>query len=188
VAIADGRIVDVGPDLPSDLPEVDMTGLVLSPGFVDPHTHYDAQLFWDPDLTPSSWHGVTTVVMGNCGFTVAPTRPEHRDIVYRTLENVEGMTDESLEAGLPWSFETYPEFLAQADRVPKRLNVACMIGHTALRWYVLGDDAPERVATRDEVDRMCSLVREALELGAVGFSTSRHNHVGAFGKPVPSRA
>src|SRR5580658_8622151 len=92
VAVADGRIVGVGPDLPDDFPTVDLTGLVLAPGFVDPHTHYDAQVFWDPGLTPSSWHGVTTVVMGNCGLTVAPTRPDHHDVVVRTLENVEGMS------------------------------------------------------------------------------------------------
>jgi N-acyl-D-aspartate/D-glutamate deacylase len=192
VAIADGRIVGVGPDLDAhvgaDFDVVDLSGLVLSPGFVDPHTHYDAQVFWDPDLTPSSWHGVTSVVMGNCGFTVAPTRPAHRDVIVRTLENVEGMTLETLQAGLPWSFETFPEYLSRVDAVRKRLNVACMVGHTALRWYVLGDDAADREATDDEVDRMCDLVREALACGAVGFSTSRHNHVGAFGKPVPSRA
>ena len=145
-------------------------------------------MFWDPDFTPSSWHGVTTVVTGNCGFTLAPTRPEHRDVIMRTLENVEGMPLAALEAGLQWSFDTFPEYLAAVDGLPKRLNVACMIGHTALRWFVLGDDAWERRATDDEVSRMCELVREALVCGAVGFSTSLHTHVGAFGKPVPSRA
>ncbi|MFI5046426.1 MAG: amidohydrolase family protein [Acidimicrobiia bacterium] len=188
VAIADGRIEAVGPDLESDAAEVDLAGLVLAPGFIDPHTHYDAQLFWDPDLTPSSWHGVTTVVTGNCGFTVAPTRPAHRDVIIRTLENVEGMTVETLVAGMPWTFETFPEYLGAVAALPKRLNVACMIGHTTLRWYVLGDEAADREATEVEVDRMCELVREAIEAGAVGFSTSRHDHVGAFGKPVPSRA
>ena len=107
VLVRDGVIVEVGP-----LPEthgrqdIDLSGLVLSPGFVDPHTHYDAQVFWDRDLTPSSWHGVTTAVMGNCGFGVAPTRPEHREIVLRTLERVEGMPIEALRLGLPWVFET----------------------------------------------------------------------------------
>jgi N-acyl-D-aspartate/D-glutamate deacylase len=188
VAIADGRIVAVGPDQPDDFPTVDLSGLVLAPGFVDPHTHYDAQVFWDPGLTPSSWHGVTTVVMGNCGFTVAPTRPEHREVVVRTLENVEGMSADALRAGLPWSFETFPDYVAAIDALPLRLNVANLIGHTALRWYVLGDDAPDREATPSEIDRMCALVREALSHGAVGLSTSFHNHIGAFGKPVPSRA
>jgi N-acyl-D-aspartate/D-glutamate deacylase len=190
VAVAGARIVDIGTDLDGvdDFEVVDLDGLVLAPGFVDPHTHYDAQVFWDPGLTPSSWHGVTTAVMGNCGFTVAPTRPDHRDVIVRTLENVEGMTVDTLEAGLPWTFETFPEFLDAVDRTPKRVNVACMIGHTTLRWYVLGDDAPDRLATDGEIDAMCSLVREALDHGAVGLSTSRHDHVGAFGKPVPSRA
>jgi N-acyl-D-amino-acid deacylase len=167
---------------------VDLTGLVLSPGFIDPHTHYDAQILWDADLTPSSWHGVTTVVMGNCGFTLAPTRPEHREVIVKTLEQVEGMSAEALDAGITWSFETFPEYLRQVDQRPKRLNVACMIGHTALRWYVLGDGAPERQANSHEIGRMQELVREAMDYGAIGFSTSRHNHVGAFGKPVPSRA
>jgi N-acyl-D-aspartate/D-glutamate deacylase len=188
VAIDGGRIVEVGKNLSYDCDEVDLSGLVLAPGFVDPHTHYDAQIFWDPDLTPSSWHGVTTVVTGNCGFTVAPTRPSHRDVIVRTLENVEGMPREALEAGIPWSFESFPEYVRDVDALGKRLNMACLIGHTALRWFVLGDDAPDREATRDEIDRMCELVRGALACGAVGFSTSQHTHVGAYGKPVPSRA
>jgi N-acyl-D-amino-acid deacylase len=188
VAIEGGHIVAVGRDLPSDAVEVDLTGLVLSPGFIDPHTHYDAQIFWDADLTPSSWHGVTTVVTGNCGFTLAPTKPEHREVIVKTLEQVEGMSASALEAGLTWSFETFSEYLGQIDRRPKRLNMACMVGHTALRWYVLGDDAWEREATSDEVGRMQGLLGEAIESGAIGFSTSRHTHVGAFGRPVPSRA
>ncbi len=188
VAIAGGRIVGVGPGLASDLPEVDLSGLVLTPGFIDPHTHYDAQVFWDPDLTPSSWHGVTTIVAGNCGFSVAPTRPAHREIIVRTLEQVEGMSVAALEAGLDWNFESFPEYLRAVDQIDKRLNVACMIGHTTLRWFVMGEDATERHATDDELTRMRQLVGEALECGAVGFSSSRHNHVGAYGKPVPSRA
>ena len=188
VAVEGGRIVGVGSDLGFDYEEVDLSGLVLSPGFVDPHTHYDAQVFWDPDITPSSWHGVTSVVTGNCGFTLAPTRPAHRDVIIRTLENVEGMSVAALEAGLPWSFETFPEYLRAVDGLDKRLNVACMIGHTALRWFVLGDEATERQASSAEVARMCELVTEAMDCGAIGFSSSQHNHVGAFGKPVPSRA
>ena len=104
VAIEGGRIVGVGPNLRFDGPEIDLTGLVLSPGFIDPHTHYDAQVFWDPDFTPSSWHGITTVVTGNCGFTLAPTRPSHRDVIVRTLQNVEGMPLAALQAGVQWSF------------------------------------------------------------------------------------
>src|ERR1700692_2200959 len=99
---------------------VDLDGLVLAPGFIDIHTHYDAQVLWDPDLTPSSWHGVTTVVMGNCGFGIAPTRPEHRSTIARTLENVEGMSVDALEAGIPWTFETFPEYLDTLDATAKR--------------------------------------------------------------------
>ncbi len=165
---------------------VDLDGLVLAPGFIDIHTHYDAQILWDGDLTPSSWHGVTSVVMGNCGFGLAPTRPEHRDTVVRTLENVEGMSAEALNAGIDWCFESFPEYLAAIEARPKRLNVGAFIGHTPLRLFVLGGD--ERAATDDELDTMRALVVEAMEAGAIGFSTSRQPaHQGAYGRPVPSR-
>ncbi|SEG83907.1 N-acyl-D-aspartate/D-glutamate deacylase [Thermomonospora echinospora] len=164
----------------------DLDGLTLAPGFIDVHTHYDAQILWDSDLTPSSWHGVTSVVMGNCGFGVAPTRPEHRETVIRTLENVEGMSMEALEAGIDWCFETFPEYLAALDRRPKRLNVGAFLGHTPLRLFVTGGE--ERPATADEIEAMRGVVREAVEAGAIGFSTSRQPaHQGAFGRPVPSR-
>jgi N-acyl-D-amino-acid deacylase len=165
---------------------IDLDGLTLAPGFIDVHTHYDAQILWDADLTPSSWHGVTSVVMGNCGFGVAPTHPEHREIITRTLENVEGMSVEALDEGIDWCFETFPEYLAAIDARRKRLNVAAFIGHTPLRLFVVGGD--ERAATPDEVEAMCAIVREAIDAGAVGFSTSRQPaHQGAFGRPVPSR-
>jgi N-acyl-D-amino-acid deacylase len=190
VAVTDGRIEAVG--TPGELaPEagtevVDLDGLVLAPGFIDIHTHYDAQILWDPDLTPSNWHGVTSVIMGNCGFGVAPTRPEHRDIIVRTLENVEGMSAAALEVGIDWCFETYPEYLAAIDALPKRLNVGAFIGHSPLRLFAVGTD--ERAATAEEVELMCDLVREAMAAGAIGFSTSRQPaHQGAYGRPVPSR-
>ena len=146
-------------------------------------------MLWDRDLTPSSWHGVTTVIMGNCGFGIAPTRPADRDVILRTLENVEGMTLEALEAGLPWTFETFPEYLDAIDAEPTRLNVAALFGHTPLRFYVMGDDATEREATDDEVTRMKALLAEGLDAGAIGLSSSRtDSHIGAHGKPVPSRA
>src|SRR6476660_8890579 len=132
----------------------DRIAAVLAPGFVDIHTHYDAQITWDPDFTPSSWHGVTTVVMGNCGFGIAPTRPEHRPVIARTLENVEGMSVEALTEGIDWDFETFPEYLDAVERKPKRLNVGALLGHTPLRLYVMGDEATERAATDDEVARM----------------------------------
>src|ERR1700761_655774 len=119
---------------------VDLDGLVLAPGFIDIHTHYDAQILWDGDLTPSSWHGVTSVVMGNCGFAVAPTRPEHRDTIVRTFENVEGMSADALNAGLDWCFTTFPEYLEALEQRGKRLNVGAFLGHTPLRLYVLGGE------------------------------------------------
>src|SRR5436190_2547620 len=138
VGVEGGRIVAVGDAPANGAQQVDLDGLVLAPGFVDIHTHYDAQVLWDRDLTPSCWHGVTTVVMGNCGFGIAPTRPEHRSTIARTLENVEGMSVEALEAGIPWTFETFPQYLDALDADATRLNVAAMIGHTPLRLYVLG--------------------------------------------------
>jgi N-acyl-D-amino-acid deacylase len=190
VAVAGDRIAAVRP--PGELSPragaevVDLDGLVLAPGFVDVHTHYDAQVLWDGDLTPSSWHGVTSVVMGNCGFGVAPTRPEHRDTIVRTLENVEGMAVEALEAGIDWCFESFPSYLDALDRRRKRLNVGAFLGHTPLRLFVVG--AEERPATADEVATMRGVLREAMEAGALGFSTSKQPaHQGAYGRPVPSR-
>ncbi|MCE2391962.1 MAG: amidohydrolase family protein [Proteobacteria bacterium] len=189
VGITGDRISGLGELDPRDAREtLDLEGLVLAPGFIDPHTHYDAQLLWDPDLTPSSWHGVTSVVMGNCGFGVAPTRPEHRDWIVRTLENVEGMSRAALQSGLDWSFESFPDYLDLLDRIPKRIHAAAMLGHTPLRRFVIGEAATERAATPQELRRMAGLLGEALDAGAAGFSPSRNeSHVGAYGRPVPSR-
>jgi N-acyl-D-amino-acid deacylase len=179
---------DVGQAEAAGAEEVQLDGLVLAPGFIDVHTHYDAQIVWDPDLTPSSWHGVTSVVTGNCGFSVAPNRPELRETLIRTLENVEAMSFEALSAGLTWSFETFPEYLEAVRRLPPRCNVGPMIGHSALRLYVLGAEAYERQATDEEIARMRALVVEAMEAGAFGFATSRtSSHAGDQGRPVPSR-
>jgi N-acyl-D-amino-acid deacylase len=190
VAVTGDRISAIGG--PGELtPEpathvVDLNGLTLAPGFIDIHTHYDAQILWDGDLTPSSWHGVTSVVMGNCGFGIAPARPEHRETLVRTLENVEGMSMEALNAGIDWCFETFPEYLGALDARRKRLNVGAFIGHTPLRLFVLGGE--ERPATSDEIETMRLLLREAIDAGAIGVSTSRQPaHQGAFGRPVPSR-
>ncbi|HTR71612.1 MAG TPA: amidohydrolase family protein [Mycobacteriales bacterium] len=190
VAVTGDRISGVGapgelvPD--ADTSVVDLGGLTLAPGFIDVHTHYDAQILWDGDLTPSSWHGVTSVVMGNCGFGVAPTRAEHQDIIVRLLENVEGMSMDALNEGIDWCFETFPEYIAEIDRRPKRLNVGAFIGHSPLRLYVLGGE--ERAATEAELATMRELVREAMSVGAIGVSTSRQPaHQGAYGRPVPSR-
>ncbi len=187
VAVVDGRIEAIGPDL-DGARVLDATGCAVTPGFIDIHTHYDAQVFWDPALRPSSSHGVTTVVAGNCGFTIAPTRPEHHDLIVHTLENVEDMDPATLVAGMVWDFETFPEYLDAVGRRGTLLNFTAYIGHSALRLYVMGDDAYERAATADEIERMAGLVRDALDAGAAGFSTSfSFAHRGVDGKPVPSR-
>jgi len=190
VRIADGRVAEVGPDLPTEGVErvLDADGCVVAPGFIDIHTHYDAQVFWDPSLTPSSFHGVTTVVAGNCGFSIAPTRPEHQDLIARTLENVEDMDVAALAAGVPWDFSSFPEYLASVGGRPLGLNFTAYVGHTALRLYVMGDAAYERAATPEEIERMVEVLGESLEAGAAGFATSiAPTHRGAGGRPVPSR-
>jgi N-acyl-D-aspartate/D-glutamate deacylase len=191
VLIRESRIAAVGQDLASEAPTaeaVDLSGLVLSPGFIDVHTHLDAQVLWDPDLTPSTWHGVTTVVVGNCGFGIAPTRPEHQQSIIRTLENVEGMSVDALNEGIGWSFETFPEYLDTVDRLPKRCNFAALIGHSPVRLYVMGPDCMEREATEDEILQMKEITAAAMSAGAIGFSSSVSPvHVGDGGRPVPSR-
>jgi N-acyl-D-aspartate/D-glutamate deacylase len=187
LAIADGRIVAVGTDLSGDN-SIDATGCVIAPGFIDIHTHYDAQVFWDPALTPSCFHGVTTVVAGNCGFSIAPTMPDRRTLIARTLEKVEDMDPESLAAGIPWDFTTFPEYLGSIERRGTVLNFAAFIGHTPLRIFVMGDEASGRTATPDEVAQMATIVREAMDAGAAGFATSfAITHLGADGQPIPSR-
>ncbi len=187
VAVTDGVISGIGAGL-DGREELDASGAVVAPGFIDIHTHYDAQVFWDPALRPTSSHGVTTVVAGNCGFTIAPTRPEHRDTIVRTLENVEDMDPATLLAGIEWDFETVPEYLDAVARRGTDLNFTAYVGHSALRLYVLGDAAYERAATPDETARMAALVQEGIAAGAAGFSTSfSFAHRGVDGRPVPSR-
>jgi len=190
VGIRDGRIAALG-DAPGRAREtLDATGRIVAPGFVDIHTHYDAQVLWDRMLSISPWHGVTTVVIGNCGFGVAPTRPEHRELILRTLEKVEGMSFDALTAGLgrDWPFETFPEYLDAIERRGVAINVGVLLGHTPLRLYVMGEEATERAATAEETLRMRALVRQALAAGAVGLATSKSpTHVGWAGRPVPSR-
>src|SRR3954470_24815829 len=187
VRIADRRVVEMAPRLRGD-EELDATGCVVAPGFIDIHTHYDAQGFWDPALRPTSYHGVTTVVAGNCGFTIAPTRPEHHDVIVRTLENVEDMDAATLVAGTVWGFQTHPEYMALVRSRGTVLNFTAYVGHSAVRLWVMGDAAYEREATADEIAEMCRVVQEAIHAGAAGFSTSfAFTHRGMDGKPVPSR-
>lgn len=190
VGITGGQVAALG-DAPEDARQViDASGKIVSPGFVDIHTHYDAQVLWDRMVTISPWHGVTTAVIGNCGFGIAPTRPEHRKLILQTLENVEGMSLDALQAGVgdDWPFETFPEYLDTVENHGMAINLAVLIGHTPLRLYVMGEDAVEREATDAEVATMKAIAREAMQAGALGFATSKAlTHVGYAGKPVPSR-
>src|SRR5436190_2983048 len=190
VGIRRGRIAALGAVSGPATRVIDADGAVVAPGFVDIHTHYDVQVFWDRMLTISPWHGVTSVVMGNCGFGVAPTRPADRDLVLRTLESVEGMSLEALRAGIgaEWPFESFAEFLAAIERRGTAINAGALVGHTPVRLYVMGEEATEREATDEEIGQMRGLVRDALRAGALGFATSKSpTHVGWAGRPVPSR-
>ena len=187
VLVKQGRIAEIGKGLSGDR-ELDAEGAVVAPGFIDIHTHYDAQVFWDPALTPSCFHGVTTVVAGNCGFSIAPTRAADRETIALTLEKVEDMNPASLMEGIPWDFETFPEYLASVERRGTLLNYGAYVGHTALRLFHMGADAYEREATDAEVAAMSRSVQEAMQAGAVGLATSfAPTHVGIGGKPVCSR-
>lgn len=190
LGITDGKVVAIGKAEGAATTTIDAKGKVVSPGFVDVHTHYDAQILWDRMLSISPWHGVTTTVIGNCGFGVAPTRAAHRKIIMQTLEKVEGMSLEALEAGLgtAWPFETFPQYLDTLEKRGSAINVAALFGHTPLRLYVMGEESTERAATPDEIGKMKILVREAMDAGAIGFGTSVSvSHSGYGGKPVPSR-
>ena len=152
--------------------EIDASGLVLAPGWVDIHTHYDGQVTWDPEVTPSSWHGVTTVVMGNCGVGFAPVRPEGKDFLIELMEGVEDIPGTALHEGIDWAWETFPEYLDALDRTPRVLDIAAQVPHAALRAYVLGDRAHEE-PDADDIAAMAKLTEDALNAGAAGFSTSR---------------
>ena len=167
---------------------LDAHGLALMPGIIDNHTHYDAQVTWDPYCVPSPALGVTTAVIGNCGFTIAPCRPSDRERIMRNLTQVEGMSLDVLRQGIDWQFESVPQYLDFLERRGCAINLAAFVGHSSVRTFVMGDDAPRRAATAEEVDRMRELVADALKAGAIGFATSTSPaHNGEGGLPMPSR-
>ncbi len=188
VGVKDGRIVTIGRIAEPADEVIDADGLVVTPGFVDGHTHMDAQIFWDPIGTCSCYHGVTSVVMGNCGFTLAPCREAEADLVFRNLERAEDISRESLLAGIRWRWETFPEFLDVLESLPKGINYASYVGHSALRTYVMGERAFTETANEDDIAAMTGQVTEALKAGALGFSTSRSiSHRTSDDRPVASR-
>lgn len=188
VAIREGTIVEVGNVSGSARREIDAEGLVLAPGFIDHHTHYDAQITWDPLLTSSCWHGVTSVVMGNCGVGVAPCRAQERGIVAWDLVNVEAMPYEVLLNGVTWAWESFPEYLAAISKRPLGINAGFLVPLSALRFFVLGGEAAERAARPEEIAKMVELLRQAMRAGAFGFSLSMlRQHIGYQGRPLSSR-
>jgi N-acyl-D-aspartate/D-glutamate deacylase len=188
VAVSDGHIVEMGRVGGGASEEIDAEGHVVTPGFVDLHTHMDAQIFWDPMGSCSCWHGVTSVVMGNCGFTLAPSRASARELVVRNLERAEDIDAEAMGQGVDWSFETFREYLDTLRSLPKGINYSACIGHSALRTYAMGERAFKETATDDDLQVMRAELRDALRAGAAGFTTSRTlNHQTSDDRPVASR-
>src|SRR5579871_4979864 len=188
VGIVGDRIAFVGRIRERGARDIDADGHVVTPGFIDGHTHMDAQVFWDPSGSSSCWHGVTTAVMGNCGFSLAPVRDDERALVVRNLERAEDINPAALAAGIDWSFRTFPEYLDAVDRLPKGINYASQIGHSALRTWAMGERAFDEEAKDDDLALMCRHLAEAMEAGAIGFSTSRSiHHETSDNRPVASR-
>ena len=189
LAVHQGKIVGIGRNLAFTANHcVDASGLALMPGIIDSHTHYDAQITWDARVRPSPALGVTTAVIGNCGFTIAPCRPKDRELTMRNLTQVQGMSLQVLQPGIDWDFETFPEYLEMLRKKQCAINVAAYIGHSSVRTWVMGEEANKREATASEISEMATLVREAMAAGAIGFATSTspaHNGEGGF--PMPSR-
>ena len=188
IGVNDGKITAIGRLGDKAYRTVDADGHVVTPGFIDGHTHMDAQVFWDPLGSCSCYHGVTSVVMGNCGFTIAPCAERDAGFVFKNLERAEDISPGAMQAGIEWSWETFPEFLDTVDELPKGINYAGYIGHSAIRTYVMGERAFTERASTDELGRMCDIAEEGVRAGAIGFSTSRTpNHVTADDLPVASR-
>ena len=187
VGIRDGKIVAVGDVAEAGTTELDAGGLVVAPGIIDPHTHYDAQLFWDPTASPSNLHGVTTVIGGNCGFTLAPIKAEDHDYIRRMMAKVEGMPLAALENGLPWDWTTFGEYLGQLEG-NLGVNAGFLVGHCAIRRWVMGPDRAADVASDDELAAMTRLLAESIEAGGLGFSSSQsRTHSDGDGNPITSR-
>jgi N-acyl-D-aspartate/D-glutamate deacylase len=188
IAVKDGRIADIGSIGDGAAKIIDADGCVVAPGFIDPHTHYDAQICWDPAISPSLWHGVTSVVMGNCGVGIAPCKPQAREVAMRDLVNVEAIPFEVLDAGISWDWVTFPEFLDAAGRRGSALNLGFIAPLTPFRHWVMGEASMERAATPEETDRIAALIGEAVEAGAFGFSTTVLNqHIGYQARPLACR-
>jgi N-acyl-D-amino-acid deacylase len=188
VAISDGKIVEIGQVTGSARQTIDASGRFVAPGFIDGHTHLDAQMFWDPYGGSLAEHGVTSAVMGNCGFTLAPGTQEQADLIFRSIERAEDMSREAIQRGVPWSWTTFADYMDAVEALPKALNIAAQCGHSAVRASVMGERAFTDSATEDEIHRMRRVVGEAISAGAIGFSTSRSRaHLTKAGDPVASR-
>jgi N-acyl-D-aspartate/D-glutamate deacylase len=188
VAVKDGVIAAIGRINDGAKRTIDADGLIVAPGFVDPHTHYDAQICWDPQITSSSWHGVTSVVMGNCGVGLAPCRPQVHEIAAQDLVNVEGIPFEVLQRGITWDWESFPSYMEAAGRRGSAINLGFLAPLTPFRHYVMGEESMERAATAPETEKIAALLREAVAAGALGFSlTTGIQHVGYKGRPLACR-
>ncbi len=188
VAVKAGKIAAIGKISEGAATVIDAADCVVAPGFIDPHTHYDAQICWDPAITPSSWHGVTSVVMGNCGVGIAPCLPGAREIAMRDLVSVEGIPFDVLNAGITWDWESFPEFMDAAARRPSALNLGFLAPLTPFRHFVMGEESMERAANEEETAAIKKLLKEAVNEGAFGFSTTTFNqHMGYKGRPLACR-
>jgi N-acyl-D-amino-acid deacylase len=188
VAIENGKIAEIGRLSDGAKRVIDASDLVVAPGFIDPHTHYDAQICWDPEISPSSWHGVTSVIMGNCGVGIAPCRPDSHEVAMRDLVNVEAIPYDVLNQGITWDWETFPQYLAAASRRGAVLNLGFLAPLTPFRHYVMGEASMERAANPDETVRIKALLKEAVAAGALGFSTTAlTQHIGHQGRPLACR-